>query len=67
MLEAATGRQVVHTRGPKSCPFYFNEERSDANITPRLQFDKTCRTRMVKALGGDAVRAFEAMLAAYDA
>jgi hypothetical protein len=67
MLEAATGRQVVHERGPKSCPFYFNQERSDTNITPRLQFDKTCRARVVKALGADAVRAFEAMLAAYDA
>jgi hypothetical protein len=67
MLGAATGRQVVHERGPKSCPFYFNQERSDANITPRLQFDKTCRARVVKALGNDAVRAFEAMLAAYDA
>ena len=66
MLEAATGRQVVHDRGPKSCPFYFNQERSDINITPRLQFDKTCRRRVVKALGNDAVRAFEAMLAAYD-
>jgi hypothetical protein len=67
MLEAATGRRVVHERGPKSCPFYFNQERSDANITPRLQFDKTCRTRLTKAFGADVVRAFEAMLAAYDA
>jgi hypothetical protein len=67
MLEAATGRQVVHERGPKSCPFYFNQERGESNITPRLQFDKTCRARVVKALGNDVVRAFEAMLAAYDA
>ena len=65
MLEAATGRQVVHDRGPKSCPFYFNQERSDTNITPRLRFDKTCRGRLVKALGGGAARAFEAMLATY--
>ena len=64
MLIAKTKRNAQHKRGPQSCPFF--DDWANNSLTQRLEFDDTCRKHMVKALGKDVVRAFDALLAAYD-
>lgn len=41
---------VIHDRGPKNCPFYYNPDRDPQNIIVRHRFDKACRTRLLKRL-----------------
>lgn len=51
----------AHKRGPKSCPFHFQDERDVAVLAAPMHFDPACRKRLKKAVPKD-LPAFEAML-----
>ena len=65
IFEERIGRDMMHARMPKSCPFH--KVRSATDIASRLRFDAVCRRRLVRGLGAEMVKAFDALLGAYDA
>jgi hypothetical protein len=66
MLAYESSAGAIHERGPRDCPFFYNPERETPSVSGRLRFDARCKRRLVAALGRATVRAFDALLAAYD-
>jgi hypothetical protein len=53
-----------HTRGPKQCPLYFNQERSLERLTGAQAFDRPCRKKLVRTIRKE-LPALDALLAAF--
>jgi CHAT domain len=66
ILTAKAKRDAVHARGPRTCPFHLRRS-IDKPPTQRMTFDDICRKRLLNELGKDVLKAFDALLAAYDA
>src|SRR6185295_3880133 len=66
MLDYESSAAVVHQRGPRDCPLFYNPERAILSVTGRLRFDARCNKRIVSALGRATARALDDLLAAYD-
>ncbi|MBL8002300.1 MAG: CHAT domain-containing protein [Flavobacteriales bacterium] len=59
------GHYVIHDRGPKDCPFYYNEQRDTEVVSGMHTFDARCRGVLLKQL--PAPYANERFLAAMEA
>ena len=66
MLAYESSAGAIHERGPRDCPLFYNPERATLSVSGRLRFDARCKKRLVTALGRATMRAFDALLAAYD-
>jgi hypothetical protein len=53
-----------HRRGPRTCPLYFNEERSIASIAGPLAFDRSCRAK-IRRQDAAVLKALESLLSAF--
>ncbi len=51
----------THRRGPKSCPFYFNEERNVELLKNAARFDRQCRREIREKLSAEELAAVEAI------
>lgn len=54
----------THTRGPKTCPLFFDEEREMALLTGRQAFDKTCARTLRRRIPQE-LPALEALLTVF--
>lgn len=61
-LSGLLSRRGAHARGPRSCPFYFNADRSFELLAGAQAFDARCRREMLKLVGKSQTRALEALL-----
>jgi hypothetical protein len=71
LLQSNTKGDVIHEKGPKSCPLYFNGERDLKLIVGRRKFDNGCRRKLLSKLPKELepkslVAAFDAILGAFD-
>jgi hypothetical protein len=67
MLAYQSSAGAIHERGPRDCPLFYNPDRALESVSGRLRFDARCKKRLVGSLGRATMRAFDALLAAYDA
>lgn len=51
----------THKRGPKTCPFYFNQERDKSVIENATKFDAKCKARLKKRLSTAEFQAMETL------
>jgi hypothetical protein len=64
-LAGILAKKLTHARGPKTCPFYWNKERSLALITGRQEFDRVCRRKLRRTIPRD-LPALDALLKAFE-
>jgi pimeloyl-ACP methyl ester carboxylesterase len=55
-----------HKKGPKDCPAYYNDERSQEVASGRQRFDMKCKRLLQKELPAEDVEAIDALLSAFD-
>jgi hypothetical protein len=55
-----------HSRGPVSCPNYYNPDRKLEVLTGAQRFCKVCAERLKKKVPSDQYEAFNALLSAFD-
>jgi len=56
----------THKRGPKTCPFYFNEERDRSVIENATKFDAKCKARLRERLSTAEFKAIETLYKGFE-
>lgn len=66
LLAGYFGDLGTHARGARHCPLFENRDRDPELLRSRQRFDPACAARVRRALGAEAARALDAILAAFD-
>jgi hypothetical protein len=64
-LAGFLGGLDAHSRGPKDCPMFSNDDREMEVIVSKQEFDPTCRKRLMQKLSKAQLVALEALLNAF--